>query len=172
VFTNDSTQVTIQNCSGAPIMLVPSIDPPFSIDATPPFPMALSSGATAAFGVSFHPTHPGTFTGTLSIATSATTTDLTVSLSGTSTVTTPYLDAGSGSGTEPAQTSFYACSCAAHDPRGGWPLALALVIALRPRRTQRRRSIVLRTPSGSAARPTSVGLAITVPRRTGPSSAR
>ena len=131
LFVDDAQSVTIQNCSPSTITLVPSIDPPFSIGAD--FPTALTSGATANFGVSFEPPHPGTFTGALTIATSGSGSNLSVALSGISATTTPELDAGSGSASH-GDTSFYACSCTSHDPRGGWPIVLAIALALSVRR--------------------------------------
>jgi hypothetical protein len=136
LFVNDAQSVMIQNCNGSTITLVPSIDPPFSIGAD--FPTALTSGATANFGVSFEPPHPGTFTGMLTIATSATANPLTVSLTGVSATTTP-VDAGSGSGSSHGDTSFYACSCTTGGPLGGWPIVLAIIAALWSRRVRPRR---------------------------------
>jgi hypothetical protein len=132
LFVDDAQSVMIQNCNPSTITLVPSIDPPFSIGAD--FPTSLTSGATANFGVSFEPPHPGTFSGMLTIATNAGSgSNLTVALTGVSATTTPP-DAGSGSGSSHGDTSFYACSCTTHDPRGGWPIVLAIVLVVSVRR--------------------------------------
>ena len=59
-------------------------------------------------------------------------TPLKVLLSGTGITGSDTGDAGPE--TPPGTASFYSCGCRGGDPRGGWPIALAILVTVRRRR--------------------------------------
>ncbi|HEY3806800.1 MAG TPA: choice-of-anchor D domain-containing protein [Kofleriaceae bacterium] len=136
LFVDDGQRVILQNCNTSALNLdAPTIKAPFSIDS-PNFPKTLAPNETATFSIGFHPTSLGVFSQTFSITSAqlGSAQALQVTLVGDSVSTTPPgTDAGVGS-SAPGDTNFYACSCAAHDPRGGWPIVLALALLIWPRR--------------------------------------
>lgn len=130
VFEDNGQRVVLQNCNDSAVDLDhPTISPPFYIDS-PAFPSTLAPNETLAFSIGFHPTSLGLFSQVFSVKSPQAGT-LSVLLAGDSVSTTaPPPDAGTGS-SAPTQTSFYACSAGG---RGGWPIALAVVFAIRRRR--------------------------------------
>ncbi|HEX7842480.1 MAG TPA: choice-of-anchor D domain-containing protein [Kofleriaceae bacterium] len=134
VDTHNAQQVTLQNCSSAPLQLDPPAVPvPFSIDS-PNFPTALNPGEIATFSVGFHPTKVGKVSSkTLSITSPQLHDPLTVELSGDGVA--PGADGNaSPPTTDLPTTSFYACSCTANDPSAAIAITLAALGVLVPRR--------------------------------------
>jgi MYXO-CTERM domain-containing protein len=139
IYGDDGQRVTIQNCNGVALELIPPVlGLPFSIDS-PNFPSSLNPGETATFSIGFHPNKLGHFTDTLTISSpQLPSTPLLVALSGDGSADGLTDDAGSGSGSSSlTQTSFYACSCRSTGPGGVLPIALAVICVLFPRRRRR-----------------------------------
>jgi MYXO-CTERM domain-containing protein len=137
VDTHNAQQVTVQNCSSAPLQLdAPRVPVPFSIDS-PSFPTSLGPGETATFSVGFHPTQTGKVLGkTLSITSPQLHDPLTVDLSGEGIAPGSDGDAGPITIGIPT-TSFYACSCTAGDPSAALAISAAALGILVPRRRRR-----------------------------------
>lgn len=134
VDTHDAQQVTLQNCSSAPLQLdAPRLPVPFSIDS-PSFPTSLGPGEIATFSVGFHPTQTGKVLGkTLSITSPQLHEPLTVDLSGEGIA--PGSDGDAGPVTAGiSTTSFYACSCTTGAPSSALAITLAALGVLAPRR--------------------------------------
>lgn len=120
-------EIRIQNCGTDAIALAPPrIEPSgeFRDDSAAPLPTMLMPMQTASIAVAFSPQRPGPRMATLIVDSSKG--PLRVNL----------LGQGVGdAGTDLDETSFYGCDgCATRAPGGAWPLALAVVVVLIPRR--------------------------------------
>lgn len=139
LFSEDGQRVVIQNCNPTPLVLDPPvIRTPFRIDS-PNFPAMLNPNETTAFSVGFHPTRIGVVSDTLRITSpQLPNAPLEVALvgEGVTNESTPP-DAGVGAGAVD-HTSFYACSCKSTRPAGGFPIVVAVMCVLLPRRRRHR----------------------------------
>lgn len=134
LYVDDDQRVVVQNCNDTTLELdAPTIAAPFSIDS-PNFPTTLAPNETATFSIGFHPTSLGEYQQTFALTSPQLPGQpLQVALSGESISTTPLEPDAAGPGA-PGATSFYACNCESADPRGGWPIALAVLLLSARRR--------------------------------------
>jgi hypothetical protein len=139
LFSEDGQRVVIQNCNPTPLVLDPPvIRTPFRIDS-PNLPSMLNPNETTVFSVGFHPTQIGVVSDILRITSpQLPNAPLEVTLVGEGVTDEPTSpDAGVGAGAVD-HTSFYACSCKSTRPAGGFPIVIAVMCVLLPRRRRRR----------------------------------